>query len=111
MTRKPTPVPRPPALVAIERMAKLASSGATATRMVDATAAVIQEWLAEDLPVDEMRDRLETLQADLDGGITAIEDAQGDAETDGQRRSTQAQKDALAAARDAIMQAIERLGP
>ena len=56
------PVQRTPAIVAIEKMAKLASAGADATRMVSAIEAVLVEWGAEELSPTDLRERVEQLQ-------------------------------------------------
>lgn len=116
MARKPAPSQsgsksrHSPSAAAVGRVAKLASSGAPPTRMVTAIEAVVGLWRDEEVPQDDMRERLEQLQSDLDGGVVAVENAEGQAETDGQRRAMQAQRDALVAAREAVTRVIETLG-
>ena len=104
------PAERTPALAAIEQMAKLASAGAHPDRMRTSVAAILEQWMAEELGEGDMRERLEQLQADLDGGLETVENADADADTDGQKRAAAAQKAALTSARDAVGQALEKMG-
>lgn len=100
---------RTPALTAIGQLAKLTGRGAEPDLVVTAIAGIIEEWLAEGVDQDGMRERLEQLQADLDGGVEHVGNAEADAETDGVRKAVLAQKAALVAGRDAVTHALQKL--
>ena len=98
-----------PATRAVERLAKLAMAGTPALRMVSAMQGTLADWRREDLPPGELRDRMETLLADLDLGIAAAEDYVGEADTEKGRAAAQGQVDALQATREALAAEIEGL--
>jgi hypothetical protein len=74
---------RTPALIAIERIAKLAAQGVAPARRCGATMDILADWRCYDLSDGDLRTRIETLLADIDGGVQAAEDyvAQAESET------------------------------
>ena len=98
-----------PANKAVERLAKLAMAGTPPLRMVNAMQGTLAEWGREELAPGELRERMETLLADLDLGIAAAEDYVGEADTEKGRAAAQGQVDALLATREALAAEIEGL--
>ena len=81
MPRKPAPArSRPsPVAVALERLARLAGTGASPDRMVREAQAAIAEWRAEpDLDPGVLQERLEAMRDDLAAGAAAAEEQAGD---------------------------------
>ena len=102
---------RTPAIVAIERLAKLAMAGTQAPRMVETARGIVQGWRAEHLPPGDLEARIETLRNDVDAGVMAAEDYVGGAETDGQRSAAQNQVDALTAVKLYLAEEAEETQP
>ena len=91
-----------PATKAVERLAKLAMAGTQPLRMVAAMQGTLAEWGREALMPGDLRERMETLLADLDLGIAAAEDYVGEADTEQGRAAARGQVEALLATREAL---------
>ena len=98
-----------PATIAIQRLAKLAVAGTPVARMVATAQGIILNWSAESLPAHELRERIETLQADVDGGVLAAEDYVADADSDKGRMAAQLQLAGLTAVQEVLTEEIEKL--
>ena len=96
------PAQRTPAVVAIERLAKLAAGGASAARMVAALDGILAEWGAAELADDEMRERVEQMQADVDAGLEAAQDYRVVADTPAGIKAAEGQVEALQAVCDRL---------
>jgi hypothetical protein len=66
----------------LERLSKLTGAGASADRMVRETQACIAEWKADGLPESDLRERLETLHDELEGGVESAVEQAGDVSRD-----------------------------
>jgi len=65
---------RAPAAFAAERLAKLVAAGAPAPRMMAAACGILAEWREGSIPPGVLREQLEALRAEIDGGLAAVED-------------------------------------
>lgn len=80
---QPMPIDkRNPSVLAVELLAKLAGQGAKPQAMLRALDDVLIRWGQEDLPSDELRERVETLQSDLDVGAQSAEDYVAEAQSE-----------------------------
>ena len=97
-----------PVATALERLAKLSGAGASAARMAREAEKIVDEWRAEDVEPDTLRDRLEALRDDLAGGVTQAEESSGDVDSSdkGAVRQAKATLDGLAAAHGAAVAAL-----
>jgi hypothetical protein len=93
---------RTPALIAIERIAKLASQGVAPHRLAGAAMDILADWRCYDLVADEMRQRIETLQSDIEGGIQAAEDHVAQAESETAKVAAAKQLESLVAVRHVL---------
>jgi hypothetical protein len=103
------PLPdRAPALVAVERLAKLAVAGAPAPRMVAAACAIVGEWRDGAMPPGMLMKQLEALQTEIDDGLAAAEDYVAEADEADKPRA-RFQLDALRATQRVLKAEAERL--
>ena len=71
-----------PSHLAVAQLAKLAGQGAKPEAMLRALDDVLVRWGQEELPPDELRERVETLQSDIDAGAQSAEDYVAEAESE-----------------------------
>ncbi len=57
--------------------------------MVAAACGILAEWCAEAMPSDVLREQLEALRTDIEGGVSAAEDYVADADETNKPRATQ----------------------
>ncbi len=72
--RTGTPRPRTPAVIAIERVAKLAVAGTSVHKMVAVACGIVSGWRAEAMQSDVLAEQVEVLRSDVDSGVWAAED-------------------------------------
>ena len=90
-----------PAVIAIERLAKLAMAGTPANKMVAAARGIVADWRASGIQPSALSDHIAALRSDIDGGVSAAEDYVADAdETD--RPKARTQLEALRATQEAL---------
>lgn len=97
---------RNPAVLAIEHLAKLAGQGAKPQAMIRALDDVLVRWGQEELPSDELRERVETLQSDLDVGAQAAEDYVAEAQSESAKVQAGKQLEGLQAAQKRLAAVI-----
>lgn len=91
------------AAAAVRQLAAKAKHGLPKKRLAPLIATLLLSWREEPITRTQLRERLEGLQADVDGGIVDAEEYAALAETDGERRHAEAQRDALTAMREAVL--------
>jgi hypothetical protein len=101
---------RTPALIAIERIAKLATQGVAPHRLAGAAMDILADWRCYDLVADEMRQRIETLQSDIEGGIQAAEDYVAQAESETAKVAAAKQLESLVAVRHVLSSERAKVG-
>lgn len=103
----PPDLGRPAAMGDIGRVARLASQGATPHALRQATRDIIDRWRLEPIGTRDLRERLETLQSDVDAGMVAADDYAAEAEDHDQRRQAEMQRAALMAIRRVVQEELE----
>ena len=106
-TSHPSPH-RVPAVVAVERLAKLAVAGAPAPRMIAAACAIVAEWRDGAMPPGMLIEQLQALRTEIDDGLAAAEDYVADADEADKPRA-RFQLDALRATQQVLKAEAERL--
>jgi hypothetical protein len=101
-------VVRAPAMIAVERLAKLAVAGTPARRMAAVACQIMAEWRAEPMQPDLLCEHLEALRTEVDNGVAAAEDYVADADERDKPKAL-IQLEGLRATQHALKAEAERL--
>lgn len=97
---------RTPALIAIERLGKLAAQGVAPHRLAGAAMDILADWRSRGIPAGE----IEVLHADIEAGVQAAQDYVAEAESETAKVAAARQLEALGAVRLVLVEELERLG-
>ena len=102
--------PRTPAIVAIERLAKLAMAGTPVPRMILTVEGIVAAWRSEAIGPRDVQERLDALRDDVEAGIVAAESYVADAETEAERKAATTQLDGLRASHAVLLREMDLCG-
>ena len=99
-----------PASIAVRKLSKLSSDGASANRLIAAAAEFVTGWQKAGANAEALREGITAVLSEVDDGAVAAEQFADEAETDLQRAAARMQADALRSLQEALATMVERLG-
>ena len=106
----PSTPERSPASIAVEKLSKLSSAGASAERLIAAAAEFVAGWQEAGANAEALREGITAVLSEVDDGVVAAEQFAEEAETDQQRAAARRQVEALKSLQEALAIMVERLG-